>query len=295
MATRTYKVTLEEDTNELEMDAIDMQREIEKQLHEQYANNTNTNLGTTLSLIGVLLAVFGFYGKVYLECGEKKAYNYDDLVFITQACFFVLTLIAIVCMQMGASLRSDQFVIYNIRKKYYNRGQQYNEVFPSGYDPIGKGFFNFLPGLFGVIAKACFVAYLLLLFAARFKLPAFINLSGVKEVVCLNIIMYMVAYMMNFLKYKKKNMENKDNSSENDKSIWKQIINFFEYIVECVYYLLLLGVILYLGYLLFSQKNAEDNNTPSQGAEISYIDTIKVAPIKVDTIVVRVENAGSLR
>ena len=48
-------------------DNEEMQQELEKQLHEQYAINNNANLGNIIVLLTALIAVFGAYGYIYLH------------------------------------------------------------------------------------------------------------------------------------------------------------------------------------------------------------------------------------
>lgn len=57
LKTREMKIT----------DNEEMQQELEKQLHEQYAINNNANLGSIIVLLTALIAVFGAYGYIYLH------------------------------------------------------------------------------------------------------------------------------------------------------------------------------------------------------------------------------------
>lgn len=145
----------------------EMQQEMELQLHEQYAQNNNANLGSIITLIVTLLAVFYGYGYVYLHSTlefsegfvkmyEDGYYTLDALVFTTMAVYVVLGIIYYICYYQGLHQRLEQFITFAIRAKYYRKSPRkwknpiiigfpeslmddsYNEIFPRGYHPFKK-------------------------------------------------------------------------------------------------------------------------------------------------------------
>ena len=184
--------------------------ELNKNLHEQYANNANTNLHTVLVLVATLLVTFGFYGTVYIGCGPVAAeYDSSDLSFMTMVCFFVLTLIAVICMEVGSSQRSDQFIVENIRRYYYKK-EEYDNIFTKGYNPHGKGWLGFLPGLFGVITKVCFIAYFVIfvltaLCFAKLQTPN--DLLLIQRTMGFCLLIYVFLYGRYYFKYRRKDVK----------------------------------------------------------------------------------------
>ena len=144
----------------------EMQKELELQLHEQYAINNNANVSSFIAMITALIIAFGGYGYVLYQylMGECACCNYDKANAATMvhiATFAVLVVILIlymVAIEVGAGQRSNQFVVHAIRNKAYGK-TQYEEVFPKGYDPFDKGFYGFVQGIYNTLSKIFFVIY----------------------------------------------------------------------------------------------------------------------------------------
>ena len=109
-----------------------MQQEMELQLHQQYAENNNANLGSIVTLIVALLAVFAGYGYVYLHstlefsCEFKEMYDgthftLDAVLLTATAAYVVLGIMYYICVSQGMKQRMEQFVTFAIRAKYYAR------------------------------------------------------------------------------------------------------------------------------------------------------------------------------
>jgi hypothetical protein len=54
--------------------------ELERQLHEQYAINNNSNLSSIIALMTALLAIFGVYGYVFIHTNIKFADNWGRVI-----------------------------------------------------------------------------------------------------------------------------------------------------------------------------------------------------------------------
>ncbi len=124
--------------------------QVDLQLHEQYAINNNAILGSMLSIFGTMLAVIGTYGYVFIHTGtelcikSENEFSLVDLIYTASAAILVLTAIAWLCIILGYRQRKEQFIIYSIRRKYYdstekNRKHVYEQIYPNGYNPLGKG------------------------------------------------------------------------------------------------------------------------------------------------------------
>ena len=174
-------------------------KDIESQLHEQYAINNNSKLGTVVPFIVAMLAVFGAYGYVYLYTSPElpsgfrllvehcKCCNYSEYEFtlwalflVAIAVYFVLWIIFRICIYQGSAQRREQFITFSIRYKAYRKNlvpnqnsiniidvedylsKEYNEIFPNGYHPFGKGRANFIQGLYGEIVKIIHVCSFLI-------------------------------------------------------------------------------------------------------------------------------------
>ena len=93
--------------------------ELEKQLHEQYAVNNNSNAGILISLISALLISFTGYGYVLYQYRTGECF---DFVIVNLAAIIVMAVMAILCcisINLGAGQRMEQFITIAIRKKHY--------------------------------------------------------------------------------------------------------------------------------------------------------------------------------
>lgn len=70
------KISIDSEENNL--------NDIEKQLHEQYAINNNSNLSSVITLLVTMFAVFGGYGYVYLNSNLDF---YGDFTLITNSTY----------------------------------------------------------------------------------------------------------------------------------------------------------------------------------------------------------------
>lgn len=131
--------------------------ELEKQLHEQYAVNNNSNSGTLISLLSTLLVAITGYGYVLyqyqiMECNTAIV-NLAAIVAMA-----VMILLHCISIHLGAGQRMEQFITFAIRKKYYKSNKtSYEEIFPEYYHPFNKGLFSFVQGLYNIWSGATFL------------------------------------------------------------------------------------------------------------------------------------------
>jgi len=124
---------------------------LENHLHKQYAENDNNRIGVFTSFIIGIVALFGFYGYVFVNTNKREYWNFDiqEFLLMSFVTIGILFFLAILSLSFGYSLRRDHFIVFNIRKKRYNNAEV-EEIFGKIYDPHGKNFFDFLPDLYNL-------------------------------------------------------------------------------------------------------------------------------------------------
>lgn len=137
--------------------------ELEKQLHEQYAVNNNSKSGALISLISTLLIAISGYGYVLYnysnnECSEKMVSLSYFVVML------VITLLYMICVYLGSDQRMEQFIIFNIRQKYYKsvNSKKYKQIYPKGYTPYGKNYCNFVQGIYNILSNSFLLSLILI-------------------------------------------------------------------------------------------------------------------------------------
>lgn len=140
--------SFEETINETIVDnSDDRVFELEKQLHEQYAVNNNSNAGILISLISALLISFTGYGYVLYQYSIGEcAIGIVNVAAI--AVILVMVLLYCISVNLGAGQRMEQFITIAIRKKHYGESNKYEEIFPDGYHPFNKSYCTFVQGLY---------------------------------------------------------------------------------------------------------------------------------------------------
>lgn len=187
-------------SNKDSKEQTEMQKIIESQLHEQFSINNNAKTTSFIAFLTALIAAFAGYGYVFYNCKTTNLLNGDEVLFYTTfAMHVVLCILHAVAMELGLGQRTNQFVIDNIRHKAYPNGL--NEIFPNKYQPDGKEFCDFIPGVYDVLTKSFFVVSLLLCFVSIFLIE--------KCCTCLFVISPIFMCINRCLLYRKyKNKEN---------------------------------------------------------------------------------------
>lgn len=174
--------------------------ELEKQLHEQYAVNNNSNAGTLISILSALLVSITGFGYVLYQyqimACELAIVNLSTIVAMA-----VMTLLYCISVHLGAGQRMEQFITIAIRKKHYNSKERYEEIFPNGYHPFNKNVFEFVQGIYNIWSTATFMAiggivacYLILI---KEEYPCLIVACGV-----LSLVFCTLFRICKFRKYK---------------------------------------------------------------------------------------------
>ena len=193
MFNHTHKsVQISVNESNIEKSDIDVQHEMELQLHEQYAVNNNAYVSSTVAFICGVMAVLGAFGYVYLFSSQETATNFGDLakhdnvftvdalMLTADAAIMVLAILFLFCLDRGAYQRKEQFITYAIRCKYFSElnggvGEEEIKIFPDNYTPFGKSWIGFVQGVFGFMLKAiAFVACVIVVLTA-IKIPNLIS------------------------------------------------------------------------------------------------------------------------
>lgn len=124
--------------------------ELEKQLHEQYAVNNNSNSGVLMSLLSTLLVAITGYGYVLYQYLIMEC-SIAIVSLTTIIAMAVMALLHCISVSLGAGQRMEQFITIAIRKKYYKGNKAtYEEIFPEGYHPFNKNLHSFVQGLYNI-------------------------------------------------------------------------------------------------------------------------------------------------
>lgn len=133
--------------------------ELEKQLHEQYAVNNNSNAGILISLISALLISFTGYGYVLYQYRTGECIDFVIVNLAAIIVMAVMMLLYCISTHFGAGQRIEQFITFGIRAKYYqNNIEQYNNIFPGGYTPFKKGYCDFVQGVYNMWSFVMIIA-----------------------------------------------------------------------------------------------------------------------------------------
>lgn len=174
---------MNEEEERIKLEAV---KEMEMQLHEQFASNYNNGFSTTVTLFCTLLAVLYGYGYVFLhssicymstpECFYHeccKIYTLDALIYVTIAANIVLTIMKYICLSQGINLRLEQFIVHAIRCKYYGVDPTLLDrprIFPKNYKPFGKNGDDVVVGMYGMFIKIICSLQILVMIGCLYKI-----------------------------------------------------------------------------------------------------------------------------
>lgn len=159
------------------------------QLHEQYAINNNANLSTIMALVIALIGVIGYYGYVYINTEavfknwaiyynvQDGTYYLDALILIYIASVSILAILFCLCTYQGVAQRKEQFIVYDIRKKYLTDENETDENvidegkihLPDSYHPYKKTGLSIIQGLYGELVKVFIIVFIVLSFSLMHK------------------------------------------------------------------------------------------------------------------------------
>lgn len=207
--------------------------DIEKQLHEQYAINNNSNLSSVITLLVAMFAVFGAYGYVYLHSNSEfdysdiwclyknGSYTLTALVLTALVTIIILGIMFHICLYQGVNQRLEQFVTFAIRYKlYFNKKLGENndnieellnkiEIFPKNYHPFNKKCFEIVQGLFGEFLKIILIISFIILASLFLKFKYNAWCYFIISSVILGVLYFIDCHCV-LKKYKKREWEYKE-------------------------------------------------------------------------------------
>ena len=168
--------------------------QLQAQLHEQFATSDNEKSERVVSFIGSVAFVFTGYGFAIWNYGAGQEHK-TQLVAITLAACFVLSLLAWLCVNFGYTLRRDQFIMHRIRQNAMHG--EYAKVFGGQFDPRGKCPMTYLVGYYFIIFLFLNLAILGLYFMSICITESYL----LKASVIINPIVNFVYFIHNYCKY----------------------------------------------------------------------------------------------
>lgn len=163
----------------------DKQFELESQLHEQYAINNNANVGSFVTFLVALLALFGFFGYVFVYSSNDFSLNgklikdgimtLDVFLLFSIIVIGMLFFLSLVSLQLGYSSRSNQIIIDRIRNRYFEKNKQL--IFGKSYNPKSKTLNNFVQDYFNLFFWLFFSGQILTILFSSYKIIQNINVE----------------------------------------------------------------------------------------------------------------------
>lgn len=225
-------------------------RDLEKQLHEQYAINANSNFSSMLTIVVALISVVATYGYVLIHtkldvddlqfinntCGSSQDESYTPmaLVLTALAAMGVLIILFYISLKIGFQQRKEQFITFSIRCKYY--GYNYDEmceVYPHYYHPFKKCFFTYVQGLYNfslLVYSIIYVIIATITIKTAYRTPGDLCIRE-RVFVSFSIIMaiyVLIEYVCSFCSYKSLHRYYYD-----QKVKIKKVVDGFELKKEC--------------------------------------------------------------
>lgn len=151
---------------------------IMQDLHNSFTNYISNNLTAVITLGVALLGVVGAYGYVFVKSvnefqidyhSNSEDYNLSTLFLAGCAATIVLGIICYISIQMGSTLRKEQFIVHAIRVKRDVKTLSEGGILPRKFNPIGKDD-DFVIGLFGTIYKICRILVYSIIFSLCIRL-----------------------------------------------------------------------------------------------------------------------------
>ena len=136
--------------NLLELRIIDIMKQLEKHLHEQYAINNNSKTTSMTAILAAVMIAFTAFAYVLYH----SEHNVDLLLCASNAVIGVIVLLYIIATYLGTDQRKEQFISFAIRVKNYKKDSEYNSIYPKNYNPFNKTFCNFVQGLYNLLSVA---------------------------------------------------------------------------------------------------------------------------------------------
>lgn len=188
-----------------------MKDELLLHLHEQYAINNNANLGSFITILVALIAIFAVYGHLYIHSLNEASlkfeflksfsngpeYYFNTLVLTGIVTNIILTIMLHLCLYQGSHQRYEQFTIFAIRAK--NMDLNHSEpIFPKNYCPFNKGCLGIIQGLFGEFVRVFIWIVIIIVISLFYKASFVLNINyGSVEMILfyLSVIVFFIVFV----------------------------------------------------------------------------------------------------
>lgn len=185
--------------------------ELERQLHEQYANNSNAHFKSFITFATAMFALFGAYGWAYIHTPRISSIRIDEwpVVFENQLSYDAFLLLAIVvvgslcilsaiCVFLGYAERRDQMEVRIIRDKY-----DFKTVYST---PFERDYFYYLASYYRIFYCALLCCQAFVILTSTIKCcpccGTFSNIAYIVMAVFLVLSIYTkVKYFVNYKRY----------------------------------------------------------------------------------------------
>lgn len=149
-----------------------MYKELQKQLHDQYAKTNDAILGSLITFLLGLIGSLCSYGYVFVYSGNSKAdtliilgsdsgvFRPEALTLMTIVALFTVSTVVTVFLVQGFAQRKQQFIIHKIREN--NGGELWATILPTGYYPFGKKGLEIFQGFYGLFVKVAIPIYIVI-------------------------------------------------------------------------------------------------------------------------------------
>ncbi len=189
-------------TNSTPPSAPDKLWELEKQLHEQYATNSNEHIKIFVTIITSLFALFGGYGYLFAHASNELSglsgenpYGAESFLLASIIVSTLLAFLACLCLFLGYSERRDQIQNKYIRDKY-----GFTTVYSN---PKGRNYLYYLASYYRLFFQLIFISQVIIMVSTIIKCHAITGawlwVPIVIEIVFLLITFYYkIKYYLNY-------------------------------------------------------------------------------------------------
>jgi len=225
--------------------STDNQFELESQLHEQYAINNNANVGSFVTFLVALLALFGFFGYTYVFSSNEFSLNgklikdgimtLDVFLLFSIIVIGMLFFLSLISLHLGYSSRSNQIIIDRIRDRYFEKNKKI--IFGSSYSPKGKTWSSFIQDYFNIFYWLFFSGQILMIIFSSLKI--FHNINFEYELnrfwLIFTLILFLIQMSSIYLSLYCRSWYFVKYSSAFEKGIAEKMINESCCIARCIY------------------------------------------------------------
>lgn len=185
--------------------------ELERQLHEQYANNSNAHFKSFITFATAMFALFGAYGWAYIHTPRissiridewpvvlENKLSYDAFLLLAIVVVGSLCILSAICVFLGYAERRDQMEVRIIRDKYMVK-----TVYST---PFERGYFCYLASYYCVFycALLCCQAFVILTSTIKCR-PCCGTFSNIAYIVMASFVVISVwvkiRYYRNYKRY----------------------------------------------------------------------------------------------